>query len=190
MFTSLTDPAAAHCLNTGGVIVAPTDTLYGILARASDRQAVERVYKLRHRAPEKPCIVLVAGHWQITDTSLWTPQHYKLADTYWPGPLSLVAPTAHTDEYLHRGTHTLAYRVPDKQDLQTLLGATGMLIAPSANPESQPPAKTVAEAYAYFGESVDGYIDGGTLDGGTPSTLVTLQHGKLEVLRPGAVHIS
>jgi L-threonylcarbamoyladenylate synthase len=190
MFASLTDPALIDCINNGGVVVIPTDTLYGIVARAEDKSAVERVYRIRGRSPNKACINLVASMAQITDDSLWTAEHKKLAQKYWPGPLSLIAPTAHTPTYLHRGLDSLAYRVPDREDLRELLEHTGMLIAPSANVEGSPPATTVAEAYHYFGDYVDGYVDGGTLDHVAPSTLVTLIDGKVKVLRQGILHIS
>lgn len=190
MFANLTDPNLIACLNAGGVVVAPTDTVYGLLARASNQQAVQRVYDIRGRAPEKPLIALVAGEWQIADTSLWTDVHRSLAARYWPGAVSIVAPTAHTGEYLHRGTRTLAYRVPDHKELCTLLASTGMLVAPSANPQGEPTATTIAEAQAYFGDKVDGYVDGGTLEGGQPSTLVTVVDGKSKILRHGAVAVT
>lgn len=189
MFTSLTDPALVRCLKKGGVVVIPTDTLYGVVACASDEEAVHRVYRVRGRAPSKPCIILVGDRADITDNELWTPMHKKLADMYWPGPLSLVAPTKHTRTYLHRGTHTLAYRVPARDDLRQLLSQTGPLVAPSANPEGNPPAITVAEAIAYFGKYVDGYVDGGTMLGHAPSTVVTLQDDQPKVLRQGALEI-
>jgi L-threonylcarbamoyladenylate synthase len=189
IFTSLLDPALADCINRGGVVIIPTDTLYGVVALAADKTAVERVYQLRGRAPEKPCIVLAANQSQITDTSLWTPKHRELAKKYWPGALSLVTPTATTDSYLHRGTHTLAYRVPNFADLKQLLQVTGPLIAPSANPEGSPPATSLAEAQAYFGDRVDGYVDGGTLAGHAPSTVVTVVDGKPVTLRQGSLSV-
>jgi L-threonylcarbamoyladenylate synthase len=163
--------------------------LYGVVARASDEEAVKRVYRVRGRAPNKPCIILVAGRADITDNELWTPAHKKIADTYWPGPLSLVAPTKHTRKYLHRGTHTLAYRVPAREDLRQLLALTGPLVAPSANPEGNPPATTLDEAQAYFGDYIDGYVDGGLMAGHAPSTLVAIQDGQPKVLRAGALEI-
>jgi L-threonylcarbamoyladenylate synthase len=189
MFSSLTDPALISCLKDGGVVVIPTDTLYGLVARAADKAAVGRLYRVRGRAPEKPSVVLIAGRWQITDNSLWADQHKQLADKYWPGALSLVTPTATTPAYLHCGTHTLAYRVPARDDLCFMLGNTGPIIAPSANPESQPPATTLAEAQAYFGNAVDGYVDGGTLSGDAPSTVVKIIDGVPTVLRQGILHI-
>lgn len=189
-FKSLLDPQLTACLNDGGVIVLPTDTIYGVVAKTANQQAVERIYKLRGRAPEKPCIILVAGAWQIWDSSLWTNMHKKLADKYWPGPLSLVAPTTEkTPAYLHRGTHTLAYRVPDKPELLKLLTVTGPLIAPSANLEGEPVAITLDEAEKYFGDKVDGYVDAGSLANHAPSTVATIEDGKVIVLRQGAQRI-
>jgi L-threonylcarbamoyladenylate synthase len=192
LFSSLADPALAAALDNGGVVVMPSDTVYGMMARASDQAAVERMYKLRGRAPEKPFIILIADTWQIIDIARWSDSHKKLAKKYWPGPLSLVAPTTDkTPQYLHRGTSTLAYRVPDFPELQKLLSTTGPLIAPSANPEGHPTATTVAEAYGYFGDAVDGYVDGGTLAGHAPSTVAGVQNnGKLHIFRQGALRIS
>lgn len=190
MFKSFTDPELITCLNEGGVVILPSDTLYGVMARAADQTAVERVYRLRGRAPDKPCIVLAAGLWQLTDTSLWSPTHKRLAKSHWPGALSLVTPVSDlTPAYLHRGTYTLAYRIPAYPQLRRLLEATGPLIAPSANPEGQPPATTTYEAKTYFGDTVDGYLDIGPLTGHRPSTVVTVINDKPHILRPGAVRI-
>jgi L-threonylcarbamoyladenylate synthase len=190
LFTSLTDPHLVDCLNGGGVVVLPSDTVYGLMARASDQRAVERMYRLRGRPPEKPCIMLVADAWQITDTAKWTDQHKELGAKYWPGPLSLVAPTTEkTPRYLHCGTHTLAYRIPDDPELRTLLSATGPLLAPSANPEGKPVASTIAEAEAYFGDHVDGYADGGKIAGRAPSTVAGVRGGKVHIFRQGALRI-
>lgn len=186
----MTDPHLVDCLNGGGVVVLPTDTVYGLVARASDQKAVERMYRLRGRAPEKPCILLVADAWQITDTANWTDYHKQLGAKYWPGPLSLVAPTTEkTPHYLHRGTDTLAYRIPDEPALRKLLSATGPLLAPSANPEGQPVATTIAEAEAYFGDKVDGYVDGGKIANRAPSTVAGVRDGKLHIFRQGALRI-
>lgn len=186
----MTDQHLIDSLNSGGVVVLPSDTVYGIMARADDLQAVERLYRLRGRAPEKPFIILVADRWQITDTEPWTDEHRKLAGTYWPGPLSLVAPTSDkTPQYLHRGTHTLAYRIPDDAALRKLLSATGPLVAPSANPENRPTATTLAEAHAYFDDQVDGYVDGGRIADHAPSTVAGIKNGKVHIFRQGALRI-
>ncbi len=190
VFASLSDPHLIHCLNDGGVVVIPTDTVYGIVARAANQGTVERVYRLRGRAPEKPCIMLVAGAWQIQDTAYFDDAHKQLVAKYWPGPLSLVGKVSDkTPRYLHRDTHTLAYRMPDHSELRKLLTATGPLIAPSANPEGQPTANTLADAQSYFGDTVDGYVNGGTLANRAPSTVAAITDGKIQVLRQGALRI-
>lgn len=167
----------------------PTDTMYGLVARASDKQAVEKLYRLRGRAPQKPCVVLIAGRWQIADNKLWTPMHKALADQHWPGPLSLVAPTSKTEEYLHRGTHTLAYRVPAHEQLRKLLANTGPLIAPSANKEGERPATTIQEAQNYFNDQIDGYVDGGALAVNAPSTVAGVVDGEIYIFRQGILEM-
>lgn len=189
LFSSLTDPALISCLNDGGIVVLPTDTMYGLVARASDKQAVEKLYRLRGRAPQKPCVVLIAGRWQIADNKLWTPMHKALADQHWPGPLSLVAPTSKTEEYLHRGTHTLAYRVPAHEQLRKLLANTGPLIAPSANKEGERPATTIQEAQNYFNDQIDGYVDGGALAVNAPSTVAGVVDGEIYIFRQGILEM-
>jgi tRNA A37 threonylcarbamoyladenosine synthetase subunit TsaC/SUA5/YrdC len=93
---------------------------------------------------------------------------------YWPGPVSLVLPTTRKDiEQLERSTGMFGFRMPDNADLLALLEQTGPLIAPSANPEGLPPAKNITEALGYFGDQIDLYIDGGTLEQ-KPSTLIDL----------------
>lgn len=169
----------------------PTDTLYGLVASIHSEEAVERVYALRGRDSDKPCIVLVADVDQIPDTDHWTDMHWHLAHRYWPGKLSLVAPVGETTPtYLHRGMHTLAYRVPADANLRDLLAATGPLIAPSVNPQGEPPATTVEEARRYFGDNVNAYVDGGRIDDTTPSTVVAVDEGKPVILRQGAVEIA
>jgi L-threonylcarbamoyladenylate synthase len=190
-FTSLADPKLIRSLMGGGVVVIPTDTVYGIVARAGDKIAVERMYRLRGRNPEKPCIMLVADTWQIKDTTYFSDEYKHLADKYWPGPLSLVCKVSNkTPEYLHRGTHTLAYRVPNSPELRALLRETGPLLAPSANPQDEPTATTITEAQDYFADDVDGYVDDGTLEGRAPSTVVTITTpGELTIIRQGALRI-
>lgn len=178
----------------GGVAVMPTDTLYGIVASALNSEAVQKVYSIKKRTPTKPFIILIS---ELTDLSLFdiTPDNAVLASLkkIWPGKVSVIfsleiQKSINKFEYLHRGTNTLAFRIPDKSDLRELLKETGPLIAPSANPEGKNPASTIEEAEKYFGDEIGLYVDGGYLSG-EPSTLIKIQNGKVEVLREGAVKI-
>ena len=95
-------------------------------------------------------------------------------DGYWPGPNTIVLPCkGEKFEYLHRGTETLAFRVPDKSELIELIQRVGPLIAPSANIEGENPAETIEEAKEYFGDAVSCYKDGGKIVG-KPSTVISM----------------
>lgn len=185
VFRDLTDPAVAQLMQRGAIGIIPTDTLYGIVASIDDKQAVERLYDVRKRDGDKPCIVLIARRDQITDTAAWLPTDWRVTKHYWPGPFSIVLPTTiKTPAYLNRGQPTQAYRLPDHPKLRVFLGRVGPVIAPTANMQGQPPARTLAEAQAYFGDGVDFYVDGGFLEG-APSTLIKTKNQGVVILRQG-----
>lgn len=172
-----------------GVGIIPTDTLYGLVGRAFSSEAVERIYKLRKRNAKKPFIILISSP---EDLALFgikiNKKIQKILLKVWPGPVSVILPCP--DEkfsYLHRGGKTLAFRLPQKAELIGLIKETGPLIAPSANPEDFPPAKTIEDARKYFGGKVDFYLDGGLLDS-PPSTLISAESGEISVKRKGLVH--
>lgn len=177
--------------------VLATDTIYGVVAQALNEKAVERVYEVRHRRPDKPCIILIGDvsdleKFGIQLTNGFTRrggQADQLINKLWPGGVSIIFPcNAEQLVYLHRGTKTLALRLPDDEGLRSLLKETGPLIAPSANPEGQAHAVTIEKARAYFADTVDFYDDAGPRQGG-PSTVVEIKDGKVVVLREGAVKI-
>ncbi|MFZ1242740.1 MAG: Sua5/YciO/YrdC/YwlC family protein [Candidatus Saccharimonas sp.] len=169
----------AHVLNNGGVAVIRTDTLYGIVARADDERAVEKVYQLKKRNPEKSCIVLVAD-----EDSLYghmAPGGSLAASV--PTSFLIYSPSAPL--WLRRANDRIAYRQPQVAWLKEVLKMTGPIIAPSANTEGQPPARTIAEAKQYFGSAVDAYIDDGTVPEDVPPSQLMWRHqdGRVERLR-------
>src|SRR5262245_22092049 len=135
-------------LREGGVAVMPTDTIYGVVGSALNPETVRRIYALRGRDPGKPCIILIGDVSELEKFSISLSEKEKaILSTYWPEPVSIVFDCK--DEafsYLHRGTSTLAFRVPAPDELRELLIRTGPLVAPSANPEKSSPSKTIAEA--------------------------------------------
>ncbi len=182
----------AEMLRQGKIGVIPTDTLYGLVAAASDEAAVERVYALKGRTPSKPCIILISSLDDLAQFGLApTEKRRETLSRYWPGPVSIVlACGPGIPEYLHRGTKSLAFRLPDDTRLQQFLSKSGPLIAPSANPEGLPPATSIEEAAGYFGNHVDFYIDGSSRLG-TRSTLIALdEHDSIKIIREGAKKIS
>jgi L-threonylcarbamoyladenylate synthase len=178
-------------LKEGGVGVIPTDTVYGIVCSALNEKSVEKVYGIRRRRPDKPCIILIAD---ISDLSLFGINVGRLTEQLinrlWPGQVSIILPCDKGEfSYLHRGTNTLAFRLPANEDLRAMLRETGPLIAPSANPEGQATAITIEKAREYFPENVDFFEDAGPRVG-EPSTVVSIDNGEIRILRQGSVIIS
>ncbi len=182
VFTTVNHPEIARLLRAGGIGVVRTDTLYGVVALASDEQAVERVYRLKGRDDTKSPIVLIAKLSQLLDTPS-EPAAELLADV-WPGRVSVIIDAHEAPAWLERGNGSVAYRLPADDALRDLLEVTGPLIAPSANPQGEPPAMTWEEARAYFGDQVDFYVDGGRVVDDTPSQLLRIDEaGEVERLR-------
>lgn len=177
-------------LKTGGIVVMPTDTIYGIVGSTLSPQTVEEIYRLRKRTPDKPMIILISD---LNDLNYFnmslTDKMLKFLKKVWPNPVSVVLPIQGGEfKYLHRGTNSLAFRMPKNDNLLNLLKQVGPLIAPSANFEGEKPAETIDEANKYFGNSVF-YKDGGKIKS-NPSTLIELnENGIFKVLRQGAFRI-
>jgi L-threonylcarbamoyladenylate synthase len=182
VFPDITSPKLPEMINSGAVGILLTDTLYGIVAKASNEAAVERVFEIKNRDTSKPPIVLIADVSQLYD-----PLPEGIDDTVgdlWPGKNSIIVPSPSAPEWLVRGSSGVAYRIPAEPRLQRLLLETGPLIAPSANPEGMPPAKSVGEAEGYFGDAVDFYVDGGVAFSDQPSSLFSMAvDGDIEQLR-------
>ena len=172
-------------LMENGMVIMPTDTIYGLVGKALEKSTVERIYNIKKRNPDKPCIILINNIKELEKFSVILSKEQREAIIkYWPGPVSIILDCQDDSfTYLHRGTKTLSFRLPYLESLRNLLMKTGPLIATSANPENFPPAKSIKEAKNYFGDLVDLYIDGGIL-GGKHSKLIRLNNdGSIIVLR-------
>ncbi len=186
--TDRLDEHVIELLQNGGVGFMPSDTIYGLSCRALDEQAVERIYALKKRDSEKPLIVLIATISQLDELGIKRDQA-SLAEQYWPGGLTLVCEAPGAPAYLHRGTQSLAVRLPDNNDLRDFMLKTGPLVSTSANTQGDAIASSIKDAETYFGEQLDFYVDAGDLSEHKPSTLVRAVNGKLEVVREGAVKV-
>ena len=175
---------AQRILKKGGAGILPTDTIYGLVGSALSKKAVARIYRLRRRNQKKPMIVLIGSLYDLKKFAVkLAPETKKILNKFWPGKASVILPCAPKKfSYLHRGTKTLAFRLPRKKDLRTLLKKTGPLVAPSANVEGKPPATTVKKARKYFGDKVDFYVDGGTMKK-NPSMVIKIESGVAVRLR-------
>lgn len=187
IFHSLHDPELVALLKSDAIGVLPTDTLYGVVARAASPTAVERLYALKHRE-KKPGTTIAATAEQLIELGIDAEMVHNVAK-YWPASLSIVMPLGNDLEHLHQGMGESPFRVVADESLQMLLRQTGPLMTSSANLPGEPPAQDIAEAQAYFGEHVDFYVDGGYIGDRQPSTIAQYNNGKLTILRQGAVQI-
>lgn len=175
---------AIDILMKGGIGVMPTDTIYGIVGLALSKKAVERIYKVRHRQLKKPMIILIGteNDLKFFDIKIGG-KTKKILNRFWPGKTSVILPCFNEKfVYLHRGTKSLAFRLPRLLWLRRFLIKTGPLVAPSANPEGLSPAETIAEAKKYFGKKIDFYLNAGRMTG-KPSKLIKISNGKINILR-------
>lgn len=178
---------AARLLNEPGTIgVIPTDTVYGVVARAADRDAVGHLYWLKHRE-HKPGTLIAASIDQLVSLG-FKRRYLQAVERFWPGAVSVVIPCPEL-EYLHLGVQSLAVRIPADEQLRSLLERIGPLLTSSANQPGEPPANTIAEAKKHFGKAVDFYEDGGDMRGRQSSTVIRMVDDAVEVLRKGAVKI-
>ncbi|HCM51527.1 TPA: hypothetical protein DIS56_00085 [Candidatus Saccharibacteria bacterium] len=206
------DKKVVELLNEGAVGFMPTDTIYGLSCRALNEKAVERLHQLKGRSHNKPLIVLISdlkmlalpknlsgvvGN-QITEYQVFGSgldalgvrynKVITLVEKYWPGPLTVIFDAPRSPKWLHRGTKTLAVRMPAVADLQNLIKQVGPLVSTSANAEGERPAQSVEQARKYFGEQLDFYIDVGKVKT-QPSTIARVEKSKLKLVRQGAIKI-
>ena len=178
----------ATILNAPGAIaVIPTDTVYGVVARAEDTAAVTRLYALKSRE-NKPGTLIAASIDQLV--ALGIKRRYLTAvEQFWPGAVSVIIPCGPELLYLHQGVSSLAVRITNDAALVGILSKTGALLSSSANQPGKPPANTIDDARMYFGDSVDAYIDGGDMSGREPSTVLRIVDDAIEIVRQGAVKL-
>ncbi len=184
---SLSDSKLIDLLKQGGVGVLPTDTVYGLVCRASDQMAVQRLYSLKERE-NKPGTVIAANIDQLIELGVKA-RYLKAVEHFWPNPISIEIPQEMNLNYLHQGTFRQAFRIPKNNPVVALLKQIGPLLTSSANLPGEKPANNIDEAHAYFGSQVDFYVDGGDLSGRLPSTLIRIVDDAVEVLREGAVRV-
>lgn len=179
---------ADQLLKPGAVGVIPTDTVYGLVARATDQTAVKKLYDFKPR-PYKIGTVIAANVEQLEALGLKR-RYLTAVQQYWPGAVSVIIPTADPAlQYILNGKQGLAVRIPDNPALLEVLTQTGPLVTTSANNPDEPTATTVEQAQATFGDKLDFYIDGGDLAGNKPSTIIRIVDDAIEVIRAGAVTI-
>ena len=181
---------AIRTLRAGGLVVIPTDTVYGIAVDLRTQGGVERLFAAKRRPPDKAIMVLIDGIDQLEGLVELSPAALVLAAVGWPGGLTLVLPlrdAAHLPAALTAGTATLGVRMPDHAVPRTIARAMGPLPTTSANRSGEPDALDAAAADSALGGEVDLVVDGGPVRGGVASTVVDCTAVRPRVLRVGAI---
>ena len=186
--TGIAEAIAALC--AGGIVAVPTETVYGLAARAADPVAVAKIYAAKGRPSFNPLIVHVSGVAQAAELVTIDAVSAQLMADFWPGALTLVLPLragAAVAGLVTAGLATLAVRCPAHPVMQALIAGAGPLAAPSANASGRISSTTAAHVVASLGDRVGLVLDGGACAAGVESTIVVVEDGMVRVLRPGAV---
>lgn len=173
---------AARVIKKGGVVVFPTDTVFGIGCRWDNKKAVNRIYKIKSRPPGVPFPILLANAAELVKIAKTSPLSARLIKRYWPGALTVILK-------LKTGEKTVGFRIPDNAATQKLISGAGIpIVGTSANLHGKPPVKNSAELDPNLIQKVD-YVLQGTCKGGVESTVVDLSGKKPKIIRQGAVKI-
>jgi len=182
----LADTAAV--LARGGLVAFPTDTVYGIGAAALNPIAVAHIYRAKGRREDQPIPVLVADQEGIEQLAVGVPPGvYRLADAFWPGPLTLVVPKrAGLPPEVSSGS-TVGLRAPNHPIALEILQSAGPLATSSANRSNRPPSTLPEDVRTELGGQLDLLVDGGPAPGGIPSTVLDCTVDPPRILRAGPV---
>lgn len=183
---------AARVLTQGGTVAVPTETVYGLAARADSEEAVAAIYRAKGRPDFNPLIVHVTDLAAAEALALFDAAARALAEAFWPGALTLVLPRragAPLAAAVSAGLPTLALRVPLHPVMRAVLMATALpLAAPSANRSGAISPTSAVHVASSLGERVDLILDGGSTEQGLESTIVAVRpEGGWAILRPGPI---
>ncbi len=183
---------AGRMIRAGGLVAFPTETVYGLGAKALDEAAVAKIFAAKGRPASDPLIVHIARYEQLSQVAGAIPAGaLELCRRFWPGPLTLVLPKAHRiPANLTANLDTVAVRMPDhKVALALLLAADVPIAAPSANQFSRPSPTCAQHVIDDLADRVDVLLDGGDTPIGLESTIVSLVEDEPRLLRPGGISL-
>ena len=180
---------AAEDLMVGGLVVYPTETVYGIAADIFNQKAVKNLYMVKNRPFDMPLSVAVSGKDMVENIAVMTRPVEKLIDAFLPGPLTIITKKdPNVPDIVTSMSQKVGIRIPDNKvaiDLIEEFG--GPIVATSANLHSHPDSIDIDTAVEDFGDSVMTYLDNGPCTLGKPSTIVWIMDDKVEVIRQGEI---
>jgi len=179
---------AARIIREGGLVAVPTETVYGLGADGLNPAAVAKIFAAKGRPQDNPLILHVTGAEQIEQFCHHIPESaYRLAEAFWPGPLTMVLPARDTvPKCTTAGLPTVAVRCPDSDITRRIIALAGVPIAaPSANISGKPSTTTAQHVLHDHNGRIDAVVDGGDCRVGVESTIVDLTENPPRLLRPG-----
>ncbi len=178
--------SAASIIRNGGIVVFPTETVYGIGANALDRNATGRIFKIKGRPSDNPIIVHVSSIKMAEKIAMIPKKYMPAIKKAWPSPLTIIVPARKSlPRVVTGGLDTVAIRMPASKIALSLIRHSNVPIAaPSANISMKPSSTSAAHAKKYFNGKVDAIMDAGESKFGVESTVINLKN--FEILRPGA----
>lgn len=172
---------AAAIVKKGGIVIFPTDTVYGIGCRADNLKSIKGIYRIKKRDNSKPLPVLIAAQRQLQDLKvIITRETKKLIDKFWPGPLTLVLVTDYGK--------TLGVRMPQHKAALALLEKTGPMATTSVNISGHKSAKAVKDIPLSIVQAVDLILDSGDCPLSLESTVVDMTGQDMKILREGCIN--
>lgn len=185
-----TPQIAAKIIRNGGLVAIPTETVYGLGANGLDEKAVASIFEAKGRPQDNPLILHICGAEQIGDFCHDVPESaYRLAEKYWPGPLTMVLPARDcVPKRTTGGLDTVAVRCPDNTVTREIIRLAGVpLAAPSANISGKPSTTTAQHVLHDHDGRIELIVDGGACRVGLESTIVDLTGDRPRLLRPGGI---
>ncbi len=182
---------AANKIKDGDIVVLPTETVYGLGADATNKNAVERIFKAKNRPAKNPLIIHVENMDSAQKYGEFTKQAKILADAFWPGPLTMILNQKDGHDICNlvtAGLSTIAIRCPAHPVMRDVIKQSNCPIAaPSANNSGEPSATTPQHAAQSLGDNIDMILAAGACDVGLESTVIDLSGDVPTILRPGSV---
>jgi len=178
---------AVRVVSDGGIIVFPTDTVYGVGCDPFNKKSVDKIYKIKNRSKSKPFPILVYSMKEANQIADFDSDSQRLAEKFWPGPLTLILKLKDSNiEESLEVKEKIAVRIPNNTCLLDLLSSCKFLIGTSANISGQESFTNSEECYNSLTD-FDVFLDGGNLEGKGESTILEIKDGKPIIHRSGAL---
>lgn len=180
---------AGEILRGGGLVVFPTETVYGLGANALDKDAAKKIYAAKGRPSDNPLIVHIASPEDAKEYAFVCDEYKRLAKAFMPGPLTVIMQKRDCiPDTVTGGLDSVGIRCPENAVARAMIRAAGVPVAaPSANISGKPSPTSALHVKADLENKVDMIIDGGECTFGLESTIVKIENGKITLLRPGAI---